>query len=275
MNESNALEALLGIIPAITGCNYSTGGSPDDIDSQNKEVDFILIPDSGSFPKLAIEHTVVEAYRGQKTYIDRSYKIVKEIDLKCKASLPSNRFFGLVLPPNLVDLLQRKEIDRFVEFITPWVIDTARLLKVDDYKATKYAGYEILLLCSGSIPEINGTVGRMPGSPKDQKDLVAQSLWLSIEHGIGKFLKYKQQGYDCVLALENISGIAHPSTLVEIAKDSQKRSFIELIDFVIVFASNDDRMIVGNVWKERQTLYDPVPFNRRFHKVGGKWSPLE
>jgi len=275
LNEFNAIEALLGTVPHILGCNYSQSGSPDEMDSTNKEVDFLLVPDEVGFPNLAVEHTVVEAFRGQRTYLQKSYEIVQTVDRKCKGLLAMDRFFGLVLLPNLVEKLRRKELNRFVDTIAPWVIDTAKTLAIDDYKITKYAEYEVVLLCSGSLDEANGTVGRMPGSPKNQKELVADSLWLSVEHGVAKFAKYKQLGYTCVLALENVSGLAHPSLLADFRNDPYKRSMIELIDYVIVFASNEDRMIVGSVWKEKTTVHVQVPFSRRFHKVQSKWTPFE
>ena len=131
-------------------------------------------------------------------------------------------------------------------------------------------------MCSGSLPEINGTVGRMPGSPRNKEELVDQSLWYSIDHGLGKFPKYKQQGYDSVLILENISGAVHPSMLLDIENDPQRRALISaLIDYIIVLVSIDDSMIVGNVWKEKLLRHSPVPFNRRFKNIDGKWIPYE
>jgi hypothetical protein len=115
----------------------------------------------------------------------------------------------------------------------------------------------------------------MPGTPKDQKALGPQSLWLSIEHGLGKFAKYRDMGYASILVLENISGRVHPSMLVELAKDPHRKILIDLVDYLVVFASNENRMIVGNVWKEKQVLYDPVPFTRRFKQIEGKWTPYE
>jgi hypothetical protein len=230
------------------------------------------MPESASFPRIAVEHTIVEAYRGQKTYVTRSYDIVQAVDRNCAGRLPADRFFGLVLPPDLVNELRRKEIGKFVESITPWVVDTAKILKVDDYQTTKYTEREVLLLCSGSEPGINGTLGRMPGTPKNQKALGSQSLWLSIEHGLGKFAKYRDMGYTSLLVLENISGRVHPSMLVDLAKDPHKNTLIGLVDYVIEFVSNENRMIVGNVWKEKRVLHDPVPFNRRFMQLEGKWT---
>ena len=274
-NEANAIAALMGVMPFLTGCKYQEGGSPDDSTSSYKEVDFLLYSDSGKCPKLAVEHTKVEAFRGQVTYVNRSYEIVEEINRLCLHKLPEDRYFILVPPSTLVDTLRKRATVEFQTFIVPWIINTAASLRMDKYATVQYKGFSVLLQCGGSHPDINGTVGRIPGSPDDQANLAKQSLWHSIAHGLGKFPKYKELGYDTVLSLENISGAVHPSMLLEIEREQTKRSLISsLIDFIVVFASNEDRMIVGTVWKEREARFDLIPYNRRFHKVDGHWEPM-
>jgi hypothetical protein len=273
INEFNAVDALIGIVPFLLGSAYSRGDSPDELDSQQKEIDFVLVPIEPGFPKLAVEHTVVEAYQGQRTYLLKSYEIVQKIDSECQGKLPNDRFFGLVLPPELVDHLRRKELDGFIAAIASWVAAATQSTKIDDYTETEYGEYRIFLMCSGSDPKHNGHVGRMPGGPKDQKDKASLSLLRALQHGTGKFAKYRQQGYQTILALEDVSGAIHPSALVALRDDPASRNLVDASDYVVEFASNDDRMIVGNVWKAGETLYDPPPYNLRFHKVDGKWKP--
>jgi hypothetical protein len=122
---------------------------------------------------------------------------------------------------------------------------------------------------------MNGSVGRIPGSPKNQKGLAKESLWFAIEHGLGKFSKYKWLGYLTLLILENISGAIHPSMLLELEEDLvQKKLVSTLVDYIIVFASNEQRMIVGNIWKENKIRHSPVPYNKRFGNREGKWIPI-
>jgi hypothetical protein len=274
LNEFNAVDALIGIVPFLLGCTYSLGGSPDDLDSQQKEIDFVLVPNEPGSPKLAVEHTVVEAYRGQRTYLLKSYEIVQKIDSECQGELPVDRFFGLVLPPELVDQLRRKELDRFIAAIAPWVIAAGRSTKIDDYTEKEYGDHRIFLMCSGSDPHHNGHVGRMPGAPKDGKDKASLSLLRALQHGTSKFAKYKQQGYQTILSLEDVSGAIHPSALVAFRDDPASRHTVAASDYVVEFASNDERMIVGNVWKAGEELYDPPPYDLRFHKLDGKWKPF-
>ena len=154
LNEFNAVEALLGIAPWLLGCGYAVSESPDELSSKQKEVDFVLLPTEPERPKLAVEHTVVEAYRGQRTYLHKSHEIVATVNEACKGKLPTDRFFGLVVPPELVDQLRRKEIDRFVASVSPWVISAAKPLEMSDYAETDYDGNKVFLMCSGSDKEL-------------------------------------------------------------------------------------------------------------------------
>jgi hypothetical protein len=92
---------------------------------------------------------------------------------------------------------------------------------------------------------------------------------------LGKFQRYKLIGYETVLLLEDISGAFHTSALQgnEIAA-TRRRLVNALVDYIVVFASHDDRMIVGKIWKEKQFWYAQIPYSKRFHEVEGKWTPL-
>lgn len=274
-NEINALKALVEIMPFLTGARYKHDRSPDEEGSQRPEVDYLLKSDSNQVPAIAVEHTIVEAFRGQKTYVDRSYDIVEDVNVGCKGRLPPDRYFTLIVPHLLVESLRKQAIKKFIDAVTPWILTTAPVLSSDEHRTMLHEGQEVLLMCRGSHPEINGTLHRIPCRPKNQEDLACQSLWLSISHGLGKFSKYKRLAYDTILALEDISGEVHSSMLLEIERDDEKQTLISnLVDYIIVFASHENRMIVADVWKEKHSRYSPVPFNRRFEKTEGKWTPL-
>ena len=275
-NEINAINALLEILPFFAGGRYVENGSPDENNSQCKNVDYVLAPCANNLPNLAVEHTRVEAFRGQMTYVNRSYDIVHEVDIKCQGQLPPDRYFILVVSHILVESLRKQAIKQFISFVVPWIVTTAQTLLIDNHKTTKYAEQDLLLMCGGSHPKVNGTIGRISNRPNNQEDLAKESLWFSIEHGLGKFSKYKRLGYDTVLSLEDISGAIRSSMLLEIDTDIQRKALIStLVDYLIVFASNEDKMIVANVWKEKQLRYNYIPFNRRFDRREGKWFPLE
>ena len=121
-NEVNAMEALIQIMPFVTGTTYRYDRSPDDESSQNKEVDYILTNEAKGQRSLAVEHTIVEAFRGQITYVNRSYEIVSDVADRCKGKLPSDRYYILVVPDALVESLQKRAILRFVDIVSPWVI---------------------------------------------------------------------------------------------------------------------------------------------------------
>ena len=274
-NEINAIQALLQIMPFVTGMAYRYHRSHDEDTSQTKEVDYILTNNMEAQRSLAVEHTIVEAFRGQITYVVRSFEIVSEIAERCKGRLPSDRYYILVPPDALIDSLRKQATRRFAETVTSWIIETAPGLKIDESKNLEYKGHRVLLICGGSHPDANGTIGRIPGRPDDQKSRAVQSLWHAIEHGLSKFSKYKKSRYDTVLSLQEISGEVHPSALMQLEDDGEKKALISrLIDYIVVFSSVDERMIVGNIWKERELWYDIIPYSRRFYNDDGTWSPL-
>lgn len=250
-------------------------GSPDEGTSTVKEVDFVLTPESRNSPRLAMEHTVVEAFAGQMTYVNRSYDIVSQVAAKCNGNLPQDRYYILVVT-DFVNALRKKAIAHFVASVSEWVMAAAPELQIDQHQMWHYMDNEVLMMCGGSHPEINGTVGRVPRRPNQPVALAAVRLWRSMEHGLQKFKKYKGLGYNTVLSLQDISGEVHPSMLADIHAEVDKGPLIDkLIDYVIVFASVDDLMIVGNVWKEKNLMYDPTPFNRRYENKKGAWASLE
>ena len=276
-NEEDAVSSLLEILPFLTRAEYEKGESPDHIDPklrenpEEPEVDFILKPKADDFPSVAIEHTILERFKGQRGYGYRSFDIVARVEERCRSHLPSDRYYALVPSPALVEGLQKRGISRFADEISKKILVEAPKLKVDDYVDLNYEGQSVTLMCGGSIPELNGTLGRFQ-TYQGQEGKAELSLWGSIEHGLRKFPKYKSQGYETLLALEDISGSYHGSPLIRLP-EAQRHLIESFIDYVITSISNQDKMIVGNFWKEKGTWYDITPFHRRFTNLDGKWSP--
>lgn len=271
-NEIDSLNALLEILPYLIASKVRLVEYPDEGNSHSPEVDFILESTSKAGVFLAVEHTVVESFKGQMTYVMRSHDIAERINSACKGKLPSNRFFILGLSHRLVDSLQKKSVDKFIDFILPWIFSSSANLQEDEWAYTQYENEEIILTCGGSNQEHNGQIWRIPVAPKNEKELTEHSLGLAVTHGIRKLAKYKRLGYSTILLLENISGIVHPSMLMTLAKSIKINDFI---DYVIEFVSNQNRMIVSNIWKERDRFYSKVPYTRRFSRKNGTWTPLE
>ena len=71
-------------------------------------------------------------------------------------------------------------------------------------------------------------------------------------------MKYKEQGFKTALLLEDVAGTLRGSTL------SGYENSLEEVDYIVVFVSNEERMIIGNVWKERSVWHSFLPGNRRF-----------
>jgi len=190
INEENACNAFLEIFPYITGVRYDKKESPDERNSNESDVDYLLTPRSSNLPLVAVEHTILESFKGEIRYLNRSYDIVKEIDSTCRGKLPKDRYFILVIPDTLVDILRKSsEKTQFVNDVCSWVVNEAKKLKYDDYTTQEYREHNIILMCGGSHPDINGTVGRIPMQPKHHVELRKERLWISISHGLEKFRK--------------------------------------------------------------------------------------
>jgi hypothetical protein len=180
----------------------------------------------------------------------------------------------LVVPPELIGHLRKGARKGFTDTASPWVNRVARTLSIDDHARMPYGDHSIVLICDGFHPQRNGKIGRIPSRPDNQEDLQSQSLNVAVDHGIGKFSKYKQLGYNTVLVFEIISGQFYASALQSIDR-ARTDQMTSSIDYILAFVSYRDEMIVCNVWKERDMWHREVPYSRRFENSGGNWTPLE
>ena len=88
----------------------------------------------------------------------------------------------------------------------------------------------------------------------------------AIEEKLPKLIKYKKKGYATALLLEDVS-FSHAlpkDNWKDLIPDRYHLEFQSDIDYVVIFVSNEKKMIVGNVWKEGPQIYSEIPGNRRF-----------
>jgi hypothetical protein len=267
-NQQNACDSFITILKSLTNIKYKVSGSPDEVNRNTPDVDFILVSSSDEKDKIAVEHTKVESFDGQIKYVKKSFDIVKLVNDACRTRLPLDRGYILAVPPKLVDsLVSKRSRELFVSKLSSWVAETApKLLLVDRDLQTEYKGYKITLTCGGDLAELNGNVGRIPENPENQKALQSKRLEQAISHGLLKLTKYKEQGFKTALLLEDVAGTQRGSTL-------SGYESLEKVDYIVVFVSNEDRMITGTVLKEGAVWYSFVPGNKRFalareHRAG-------
>ena len=267
-NEKNACDAFIKILLKIKGIEYRIDEFPEETNRSSPDVEVILIPKDkdGQFPKIAVEHTIVEAHKEQIAYVNQSYDIVEKINLRCQRKLPTDRYFQLVIPPTLIIDTSKKSRNQFVEEISGWILDIAGTLNADQWSSKSYNGHEVLLICGGSFSELNGKLGRMPTRPKNADKEKQDRFRRAIEEKLPKLIKYKEKGFATALLLEDVSfSHSNPGDNLKGLIPNQYHSEFQLkIDYVVIFVSNEKRMIVGNVWKEESQLYEEIPDNRRF-----------
>jgi hypothetical protein len=273
LNEQNACDAFITILKSLTDIEYVYSGSPDEVNRSTPDIDFILVSSRDENDKIAVEHTIVETFDEQIKYVKRSYDIVDLINAGCRKRLPGDRYYILAVPPAKMDSLEGKSSRKmFVSYLISWVVQTApKLLLVDSSEQTEYEGHMITLTCGGDGAQMNGNVGRIPQQPENQKALQHDRLGRAVRDKLPKLMKYKKPGFKTALLLEDVAGTLSGSTLrgCEIS--------LEEVDYIVVFVSNKDRMIIGNVWKERSVWYSFLPGNRRFcfRLMPGKMTGVE
>jgi hypothetical protein len=170
-NEENACNALIKILEDIKGVTYKIVGRPEEKNRNTPEVDFILAPTGGNeqSPKIAVEHTIIEAHKEQLSYVNQLYGIEKEIDQRCQGRLPIDYCFNLSAPPSLIVGMNKKNRDQFVEEMSVWIPNVAKSLTTDQQSSRLYNEHEVSLRCVGSCSELNGTVGMISARPGNAK----------------------------------------------------------------------------------------------------------
>lgn len=277
-NEQNACEAFIAILNTLTGIQYIKSESPDEINRETRDVDFLITSISDESDRIAVEHTVLESFEGQIGYVNRSYDVVGSINADCRNKIPTDRYYFLAIPPKVADSIVGKNRLRFVSNLSSWVVATAQRLPIDSQTQTNYEGHIVTLMCCGNHVQLNGNVWRAPQQPDNQGTLQTQRLNRAIEDKLPKLTDYKKRGFKTALLLEAIAAI--PSTIIQRGQgmSSEERSRIRrIVDYIVVFASNEGRMIVGNVWKEKSVWHLSIPYDRRFsfRQMPGKGIAVE
>lgn len=156
-------------------------------------------------------------------------------------------------------LASKSRRELFVRDLSSWVMENApKLLLADSW--IQHEGYKITLQCIGDCGKWNGNIGRMPQGHEDTKSLENQ-LERAVRHGLLKLAKYKAKpGFKTALLLEDIAGTLRGDRL-------SNHEGLEEVDYIVVFVSSGDQMIIGNVRKEGPIWYSFVPFNRRFPRT--------
>jgi hypothetical protein len=260
-NEQNACNAFITILKCLTDVEYVELESPDETNRRTPDVDFVLASSSDKNDKIAVEHTIVESFNWQIGYVDKWRNIVASVTAGCRERIPHDRYYFLAAPPKSIfaDSLVGASRDQFVSYLASWVAKSApTLLLLDSYLQTEYEGHKITLMCGGDTAKLNGNVWGMPQEPENQKALQGERLGRVVKDKLPKLTKYKEPGFKTALLLEDVAGTLSGSAL------RGHETSLEEVDYIVVFVSNEDRMIIGNVWKEGRIWYSPVPANRRF-----------
>lgn len=265
VNEENACKAFIEILKKMTGIEYKKEDSPDEHSGAGSDVDYILISKDGRSHRIAVEHTIVESFDKQITYVHHSYDVVKQINDQCQGKLPTDRYYILAIPATLDESLKGKRQKQFVEAMSSWISGIAKTLTAEQWSSRIYNGQKVTLKCGYSHREMNGNVIRIAEQPTEAEKLMRERFRRAIKEKLPKLIKYKRKGITTALLLEDIGGnFLDPQRRRKDLKTSQRFLIFRFVDYVIILLSNNQRMVVGNVWKEKRRWYSTIPRARRF-----------
>ena len=264
-NEENACNALIDILREIKGVEYKLGQFPEQENRNTPDVEVILTPkdECASFPKIAVEHTIIMAHGEQIAYAHQLSGIEKEIDQKCHESLPIGGCFALIAPPALIVGMNRKKRDEFVKEMAGWIPSAAKSLIVDGRSTRSYNGHQVSLWCVASGSRANGMLGMIAARPENAEQERQKRFRRAIEEKLPKLVKYKKKGFGTALLLEDVS-VMYANPDKDLIPSHLRSAFQSQVDYVVIFISQGDKMIVCLVWKEESRLYSGIPENRRF-----------
>ena len=268
-NEENACNAFIEILKEIKSVTYKKVERPEEKNRNTPDVDFILAPnvENEKYPKIAVEHTLIEAHEKQIDYVHQLDGIEKEIAQRCQGKLPIDYCFSLIAPPSLIVGMDKKNRGQFVKEMSGWMPDVAKSLTTNQESSRLYNGHEVSLWCVGSCSGLNGTVGMTSTRPGNAKKERQDRFRRAIEEKSPKLIKYKEKGFATALLLEDVSAVyTNPRDNLKYLLSHQHHSeFQSKIDYVVIFVSQREKMFLGLVWKEESQLYPEIPENRIFN----------
>ena len=208
-NEENACNAFIEILKKIKCVAYKIVDLPEEKNRNTQDVEAILATtdEDGQSPKIAVEHTIIEAHKEQIAYVHQLDGIEKEIDQRCQGKLPTDYCFSLSAPSSLIAGMNKKDRARFVEEISGWIPDVAKSLTKDQRSSRLYNEHEVSLWCVGPCSGLNETVGMIPTRPGNAKKERQDRFGRAIEEKLPKLIKYKEKGFATALLLEDISAV--------------------------------------------------------------------
>lgn len=263
-NEENSIIAFCEILERYTDSNILNKSFPDEANRKTKDIDCLLTTNKDRY---AIEHTIVEAFEEQWKYGIDSYRFVEKINavLGSDNVVPNKYYYVLLVPKELIANTNSNRRGQLQTIIVNWIKSKIDALKINDFISQEVSNSEVTLICSGSDSELNGNVIRIQESPNNSEKLRKLRFRRSISDKIKKLRRYKIRRYKTVLILEDISGIG-----VECSKKGHDLTWLHrisiwlFINIIVIMYSNQQKMIVGNIWKENCKWYSIIPHEKRF-----------
>lgn len=265
-NQEIVCRALVETIRRRSGLLYSVASQPDTSNRTTKDIDYILEA-KGQIP-IAVEHSLTESFEFQTKHEQETLQVVDRISGRVQGHIPTDRYFKIVLPDDVISRLSRKERNVFVDEISNWVISTApKLTCFDKHMSTaRYIDNRILLECPWHHPKMNGKLLLSLWSPDKLEGLRLNRLRRLLTAKLPKLLKYRFKGFYTALAIEDNDISISSSKLVE---DRMRRLVFPFLfifpTMVFLFTTYDNRVVEAWILKEKGRLFGSIPDRGPFY----------
>lgn len=262
--EETCRNALLFVIWKRRHFLYVIADRPDEQNRGKKDIDFVL--QSAGHPGIAVEHTSIESFEGQRRVGFIHADFTKHVEQL--VAVPPDTYLKLACPTEMHVQLSKRERDRLVPSVAAWVTQTVPLLKPHgrSLPLTIAGGkFTIWIGQGGSHPQLNGKLLAALMAPKNLDESREQRLERALLEKLPKLLRYDEQGMLTYLILEDWDISLSNSMIVKDVLLKLRRKHADLLPYgILQVTSYRDKIVEawlvkeGEKWSSR--IYNRGPF---------------
>lgn len=216
---------------------------PDRDNRNNKDIDFVLYCEGQ--PRIAVEHTSIESFEGQRTFgqihLQFTEKIVQLLDV------PGNTYYKLCCPTEMYEDLEKKDRDALAQTIAEWASHNMKLLKPHGRMNSLQlmnGKYTIWLGQGSNYPPLNGKVLPALMAPKEMDESRKQRIDRALSDKLPKLQPYKQKGMLTFLILEDWDISLSNADLIKNLLLRIKQNYIDQLPYGILQVTSYQNEII-------------------------------
>jgi hypothetical protein len=250
--EQVACDALRSILLVRKKVLYFVDKRPDRENRNSKDIDFVL--SCQGKPHVAVEHTSLESFEGQREIAAIHFAFVNEISKRL--SLPQDTYFKLACPIEMYRHLPRKRRQLYETKIVQWITSSIHLLKPHGRMIQlpiENGKYILWLGRGGSHQNLNGRLLPSMVAPTNLDTERNQRIDRALNAKLPKLLPYQQKGFLTYLLLEDWDISLSNSQLVKNGVLKLKKKYSNILPYSIIqMTSYNDHIVEAWIVKENK-----------------------